>query len=50
MSSRQRRAILKAVIDKLIVGPAIQEGRVVSGPVRVMLAFRDREHPGRRFG
>ena len=27
-----------------------QEGRVVSVPVRVTLAFGDREHPGRRFG
>jgi site-specific DNA recombinase len=50
MPVSQRRAILKAVIDRLVVGPAVQEGRPLSVPDRVTLTFRDRDHPERRAG
>jgi site-specific DNA recombinase len=49
MPTSQRRAILRAVIDRLIVGPATP-GRTTFEPDRVTLVFRDRERPRSRFG
>jgi site-specific DNA recombinase len=49
MPLAQRRSILRAVIEHLIIDAAVVDGRLVPFPDRVVLVFRDRERPNRRI-